>query len=98
MESVLFRFLRWAKQLEVDTIAPMALVLSLFFPFYVSVVTVGAVAVMTMVNYRMRTRALESPYGKLLMGVLIAPFFVWGCFIACWFWLQLSVPSICGVS
>lgn len=76
MESVLFRFLRWAKQLEVDTIAPMALVLSLFFPFYVSVVTVGAVAVMTMVNYRMRTRALESPYGKLLMGVLIAPFFV----------------------
>ena len=71
-----FVFLRWAKQLEVDTIAPMALVLSLFFPFYVSVVTVGAVAVMTMVNYRMRTRALESPYGKLLMGVLIAPFFV----------------------
>ena len=33
MESVLFRFLRWAKQLEVDTIAPMALVLSLFFFF-----------------------------------------------------------------
>lgn len=76
MESVSLHLLHRAKQLEVDTVAPMALVLSLFFPFYVSVVTVSIVAVMTMVNYRMRAKALEAPYCKPLLGVLIVPFFV----------------------
>ncbi|WP_411655795.1 hypothetical protein [Anaeromassilibacillus sp. SJQ-1] len=46
------------------------------FSLYLSVVTVSAIAVMTMVNYRMRSKALESPYCKALLGALIVPFFV----------------------
>ena len=76
MESVSIRLQAWVKQLDIDTAAPMALVISLFFPFYLSVVTVSAIAVMTMVNYRMRSKALESPYCKALLGALIVPFFV----------------------
>lgn len=64
------------KQIDVDTAMPMALVISLFFPFYISVAVVSVVAVMTMVSYRMRSKALESPFCKPLLGVLIIPFFV----------------------
>lgn len=62
--------------MDIDTLAPMALVVSLFLPFYFSVIAVSAVAIMTMVNYRLRSKALESPLCKPLLGVLIVPFFV----------------------
>ena len=75
-ETGFLRIQTWLKSRDADTVAPMALAVSLFFPFYISVAAVSTVAVMTMVSYRRRSQALESPYGKALMGILIVPFFV----------------------
>lgn len=61
---------------EIDRLVPLGLVISLFFPFYISVAAVSAVAVMTMISYQKRSRALESPYCKFLLGFLVVPFFV----------------------
>nr|WP_319488518.1 O-antigen ligase family protein [uncultured Caproiciproducens sp.] len=54
----------------------LLLTVSIFAPFYLSVVTTCGIAVMTMMNCKKRTKAFTSPYSKYLLGFLIIPFFV----------------------
>ncbi len=54
----------------------LVLTLSIFAPFYFSLVAVGCVALMTIVNYRVRVKAFRAPYTKLIFGFLTVWFFV----------------------
>ena len=54
----------------------LLLTLSIFAPFYFSLVAVCGVALMTMINYRVRVKAFHAPYTKLIFGFLIIWFFV----------------------
>ena len=54
----------------------MLLTLSIFAPFYFSVAAVCVVALVTMINYRVRVRAFRAPYTKLIFAFLIVWFFV----------------------
>lgn len=59
-----------------EGIVPIVLTVSLFLPFYFSVVTVSAVAIITMLDYSRRAKAFESPYTKLLLSSMVGSFFV----------------------
>lgn len=54
----------------------LLLTLSIFAPFYFSLVAVCGVALMTVINYRVRVKAFRAPYTKLIFGFLIIWFFV----------------------
>lgn len=54
----------------------LLLTLSIFAPFYFSLVAVCGVALMTMINYRVREKAFRAPYTKLIFAFLIIWFFV----------------------
>jgi O-antigen ligase len=49
---------------------------SIFAPFYVSMLVVIGIALMTMINCKKRVRAFEAPYTKFLFAFLIVTFFV----------------------
>lgn len=54
----------------------LLLTLSIFAPFYFSLVTVCCVALMTMINSRIREKAFRAPYTKLIFVFLFIWFFV----------------------
>jgi O-antigen ligase len=87
----------WAK--DFDSLIVLLLTASLFAPFYLSVVTTCAIAIMTMMNCETRTKAFSAPYTKFLLGFLIIPFFVsatynnyWGMVYA----IMIIAIVICG--
>lgn len=59
-----------------DELIALLLVLSIFMPFYFTVAAVCSVAIMTMINGRVRAKAFDAPYSKFLLGFLVVPFFV----------------------
>lgn len=54
----------------------MLLAASIFAPFYVSMIVVIGIALMTMINCKKRVHAFEAPYTKFLFAFLIVTFFV----------------------
>lgn len=54
----------------------LALAASIFAPFYVSMICVIGIALMTMINCKKRVLAFEAPYTKFLFVFLIVTFFV----------------------
>jgi O-antigen ligase len=87
----------WAK--DFDSLIVLLLTASIFAPFYFSVVTTCAIAIMTMMNSETRTKAFSAPYTKFLLGFLIIPFFVsatynnyWGMLYA----IMIIAIAICG--
>lgn len=72
-----FDFQKTKLQVEnFDGLLVLLLAVSIFAPFYFSVVVTCGIAVMTMMNCKKREKAFLSPYSKLLLGFLIIPFFV----------------------
>lgn len=61
---------------DADELIALLLVFSVFMPFYFTVATVCAVAILVMINGRIRAKAFEAPYSKFLLGFLVVPFFV----------------------
>lgn len=61
---------------DYDQTVVLALALSIFAPFYVSVASVCGIAIMTMINCRKREKAFRVPYARFLFGFVIATFFV----------------------
>jgi O-antigen ligase len=59
-----------------DQAVVLALTLSIFAPFYFSVVSVCCIAIMTMINCNKRAEAFRAPYTRFLFGFVIATFFV----------------------
>jgi hypothetical protein len=60
---------------DFDRFLVLLLAASIFAPFYISVIIVSGIALMTIVNCKKRVRAFEAPYTKFLFGFLIATFF-----------------------
>jgi O-antigen ligase len=63
-------------QADIDRAAIFLFTVSLFLPFYCSLVTVSCIAFMTMVKYRIRTKAFRAPFTKLIFTFLVGSFFV----------------------
>ena len=63
-------------QADIDRTAVFLFTVSLFLPFYFSLVTVSCIAFMTMVKYRIRTEAFRAPFTKLIFTFLVGSFFV----------------------
>lgn len=63
-------------QADIDRAAVFLFTVSLFLPFYFSLVTVSCIAFMTMVKYRIRTKAFQAPFTKLIFTFLVGSFFV----------------------
>jgi O-antigen ligase len=63
-------------QADIDRAAVFLFTVSLFLPFYCSLVTVSCIAFMTMVKYRIRTKAFQAPFTKLIFTFLVGSFFV----------------------
>ncbi|MBW7573517.1 O-antigen ligase family protein [Caproiciproducens faecalis] len=61
---------------DFDSMLVLLLTVSIFAPFYFSVAVTCAIAIMTMMNCKKRTKAFSFPYSKYLLGFLIIPFFV----------------------
>ncbi|HAH78025.1 MAG TPA: O-antigen ligase [Ruminococcaceae bacterium] len=59
-----------------NRVAVVALTVSIFLPFYICIGVVCYLALMTMVQYRLRLKAFSAPYTKLLFAFLAAAFFV----------------------
>lgn len=62
--------------IDVNRAAVLLFTVSIFLPFYFSLAAVSCIAFMTMVKYRVRTKAFSAPYTKLLFGFLAVSFFV----------------------
>ncbi|QAT50356.1 O-antigen ligase family protein [Caproiciproducens sp. NJN-50] len=77
-ESIRFDFLRNVQLVyaDFDRLLVILLTASIFAPFYVSMVVVIGIALMTMINCKKRVRAFEAPYTKFLFAFLIVTFFV----------------------
>lgn len=77
-ESIRFDFLRNIRLVyaDFDRLLVMLLAASIFAPFYVSMIVVIGIALMTMVNCKKRVHAFEAPYTKFLFAFLIVTFFV----------------------
>ncbi len=63
-------------QADIDRAAVFLFTVSLFLPFYFSLVTVSCIAFMTIVKCRIRTKAFRAPYTKLIFSFLLGSFFV----------------------
>lgn len=61
---------------DIDSLLVLLLAASIFVPFYFSVVVTSGIAIMTMINCKVRSKAFSSPYSKFLLGFLIIPFFI----------------------
>lgn len=77
-ESIRFDFLRSIQLVcaDFDRLLVILLAASIFAPFYVSMLVVIGIALMTMINCKKRVRAFEAPYTKFLFVFLIVTFFV----------------------
>lgn len=62
--------------IDVNRAAVLLFTVSIFLPFYFSLAAVSCIAFMTMVKYRIRTKAFSAPYTKLLFAFLAISFFV----------------------
>lgn len=63
-------------QADIDRTAVFLFTVSIFLPFYFSLVTVSCIAFMTMVLCRTRTEAFRAPFTKLIFTFLVGSFFV----------------------
>lgn len=63
-------------QADINRTAVFLFTVSIFLPFYFSLVTVSCIAFMTMVKCRIRTKAFSAPYTKLIFGFLAGSFFI----------------------
>lgn len=63
-------------QADIDRAAVFLFTVSIFLPFYFSLVTVSCIAFMTIVKCRIRTKAFSAPYTKLIFAFLVGSFFV----------------------
>lgn len=63
-------------QTDIDRAAIFLFTVSIFLPFYFSLVTVSCIAFMTIVKCRIRTKAFSAPYTKLIFAFLVGSFFV----------------------
>lgn len=61
---------------DFDRFLVLLLAASIFTPFYISMVIICGIALMTMINCKKRVRAFEAPYTKFLFVFLIVSFFV----------------------
>ncbi|HEX2985758.1 MAG TPA: O-antigen ligase family protein [Caproiciproducens sp.] len=87
----------WVK--NADECIVLLITVSLFMPFYFSVASVCAVAIMTMMNYKKRAKAFTPPYTKFLLGFLVVPFFVSATYNNYWgmlYGIVLVAVVICG--
>lgn len=77
-QNVKYDVSRLVQRIQGDTDRFLVLVLtvSIFAPFYVSMVCVIGIALMTMLNCKKRVRAFEAPYTKFLFVFLTSAFFV----------------------
>lgn len=62
--------------IDINRTAVLLFTISIFLPFYFSLAAVSCIAFMTMVKYRIRTKAFSAPYTKLIFGFLAVSFFV----------------------
>lgn len=63
-------------QADIDRTAVFLFTVSIFLPFYFSLVTVSCIAFMTIVKCNIRTKAFSAPYTKLIFTFLVGSFFV----------------------
>ncbi len=84
---------------DFDGFLVLLLAVSIFTPFYFSVIVTCGIAVMTMMNCKKRVKAFSSPYSTFLLGFLIIPFFVSATYNNYWgmlYSLVLVAGVICG--
>ena len=81
---------------DFDSLLVLLLTVSIFAPFYFSVITTCGIAVMTMMNCKKRVKVFSSPYSKFLLGFLMIPFFVSATYNNYWGMLY-SIVLIAGV-
>ena len=81
---------------DFDSLVVLLLTVSIFAPFYFSVITTCGIAIMTMMNCKKREHIFSSPYSKFLLGFLIIPFFVSATYNNYWGMLY-SIVVIAGV-
>ena len=77
-KTVRFDFSRLVQLIneDMDRFLILVLTASIFAPFYVSMICVGGIAMMTMINCKKRVRAFAAPYTKFLFVFLTVTFFV----------------------
>ncbi len=63
-------------QTDINCAAVLIFTISIFLPFYFSLVTVSCIAFLTIVKCRIRTKAFSAPYTKLIFTFLAGSFFV----------------------
>jgi O-antigen ligase len=81
---------------DIDSLLVLMLTVSIFSPFYFSVIAACGIAVMTMMNCKKREKVFSSPYTKFLLGFLMIPFFVSATYNNYWGMLY-SIVLIAGV-
>lgn len=87
----------WAK--NADELIVLLLTASIFMPFYFSVAATCAIAIMSMMNGKTRSKAFSAPYTKFLLGFLIIPFFVSATYSNYWgmlYGIVIIAVVICG--
>lgn len=73
---VVFTGKKGRSQADIDRTAVFLFTVSIFLPFYFSLVTVSCIAFMTMVRCHTRTEAFRAPFTKLIFTFLAGSFFV----------------------
>lgn len=87
----------WAE--NKDEAAVLLLTVSIFLPFYVGVAAVCLAAIVIMMDYQARARALSAPYTGFLLSFLVFPFFISATYNNYWgmlYEMVLIAIVICG--
>lgn len=61
---------------DFDSSLVLLLTVSIFLPFYVSVVVISLIAVMTVINHKKRAEAFEEPYSKFIVCTMGVTFLI----------------------
>lgn len=88
----------WVK--DFDGFLVLLLTVSLFTPFYISVIVTSGIAVMTMINCKKRDKAFSAPYARFLLAFLIVPFFISATYYNYWgmiYAIMIIAIVICGL-
>jgi O-antigen ligase len=61
---------------DISRAVVLAFTVSIFAPFYFSLVVICLIALMTMIHYRIREKAFSAPYTRLIFSFIAVSFFV----------------------
>lgn len=61
---------------DFNTFIALLLTVSVFLPYYISLATIFAIAIMTVINYKKRAKAFSEPYSKFIVCVMIGGFLI----------------------